>query len=583
MRTPLVGRATFALLALATLAAFFVTQRLKDADPPVRRISTQLVVSPNGDGRKDDARIAFTLPRRDRTTVSLVTEAGDERRRLVDDRRLPKGRHSFTWDGRDDAGRVLPDGRYYVRVALGGQGRVATTRRAITVETTPPRPRLESVERLPNGSVRLRYAGPASPPARYTVYRTDGGRTREVASFLGRRGANEHVWDGFVGLKRLPPGDYAFSVTVQNKALVAGSSPPDLPPTREAAAPGTGLSFTPLSLTPPFEPVRSGTVTRVRVGGPPRRFRWNLTRLGSVRPLRRGRGRGRTLAFRVPGRAPTGVYRLAVTAAGRTAVAPVGVRAGGAARVLVVLPAIAWQGRNAVDGDADGFPETLDDSRAVGLRRPLADGRPPAGFAARAAPLVRFLGRRDYDLTTDLALARGRGPRPRSYQGLMFVGDERWLPARLNRRLRAYVEGGGRVASFGTDAFRRRVNVSERLLSEPSRPERTNVFGERTEAAVRVADIDAAPLVRDRDELGLLEGTDGLIGLFREFEPSAGLAGGARLATAAGRDRDRPALVGYRLGEGIVVRVGVPGWAAALDDGQEEALVTRRIFGLLSR
>ena len=133
------------------------------------------------------------------------------------------------------------------------------------------------------------------------------------------------------------------------------------------------------------------------------------------------------------------------------------------------------------------------------------------------------------------------------------------------------------------DAFRRRVRVSERLLSGPSRPERTNLFGERTGALVRVSAIDAAPLVRDKDDLKLLEGTDGLIGLFRAFEPSEGLIAGARLATAAGRDRGKPALVGYRLGEGIVVRVGVPEWAEALDDGEEEALVTRRIFGLISR
>lgn len=583
MRTPLVARATFVLLVIATLAAFFVTQRLKDSDPPVKRIATQLVVSPNGDGRKDTAKVAFTLPKGDRTTVSIVTGAGDEVRRLISDRRLTAGRHDFEWDGRNSRGRVVPDGLYYLRVSLRRQGRAATTRRAITVETTAPRPRLESVRRLPNGSVRLRYSGPTSPPALYTVYRTDGGRTREVARFLGQRGRNEHVWDGFVGLTRLPPGDYAFGVTVQNRARVAGSWPRRLPPTQATAAPGTGISFAPLSLAPPLEPVRSGTVARVRVGGPARRFRWNLTRLGSIRPLRRGRGRGETLAFRVPARAPTGVYRLTVSSAGRVARAPIAVRAGGSARVLVVLPAIAWQGRNPVDGDSDGFDETLDDARSVGLERPLAGGRLPAGFAAKVAPLMRFLGRRDYDLTTDLALARGRGPKLRFFQGLLFVGDERWLPAPLNRQLRAYVEGGGRVASFGTDAFRRRVNVSRRSLSDPSNPERTNVFGERTGALVRVPELDAAPLVRDRDELGLLAGTDGLVGLWRVFEPSAGLIPDARLETAAGRDRGRPALVGYRLGEGIVVRIGVPGWAAALDDGQEEASVTRRIVALLSR
>ncbi len=81
----------------------------------------------------------------------------------------------------------------------------------------------------------------------------------------------------------------------------------------------------------------------------------------------------------------------------------------------------------------------------------------------------------------------------------------------------------------------------------------------------------------------LFEGTDGLIGAVRSFERSDGFAGGARLETAAGRDPGKPAFVGYRLGDGVVVRVGVRGWAAALDDGDEEAKVTKRIWALLSR
>jgi hypothetical protein len=383
-----------------------------------------------------------------------------------------------------------------------------------------------------------------------------------------------------VGLRRLPPGDYAFGVTVQNKALVAGSWPTKLPPTRATAQPGTGVTFTHLDLAPPLEPIRAGTIARVGVGGPSRRFVWKLTRLNSIRPLRRGRGSGHTLAFRVPPDAPTGVYTLALEGSGRRATAPIAVRSGSAGPVLVVLPAIAWQGRNAVDGDRDGFAETLDNSRAVGVARPLAGGRPPAGFVTRVAPLMRFLGRRDYDLTTDLALARGNGPRLRAYQGLMFVGDERWLPTSLNRRLRAYVEGGGKIASFGSDSFRRRVNVTDELLADPSRQERTNVFGERTSPQIGE---EAAPLVREKDELGLFDGTDGLIGLFDTFERSDGFAGRARLETAAGREPAKPAFVGYRLGDGVVVRVGVPGWAAALDDGEEEAKVTRRIWALLSR
>jgi hypothetical protein len=578
-RTPLVALAAFALLALSTLAAFFVTQRLKDSDPVVKRIATPLVVSPNGDGRKDRAHVTFVLPKGDRTTVAIVNAGGDELRRLIDDRSLGRGPHAVDWDGRDEQGRVMPDGAYYVRVSLRRQGRAVTGPRPIALETTPPQPRIQSALRLRNGAVRLRYSGPNSPPAQWTVYRTDGGHVREVARFLGQRGQNVHVWDGFVGLERLPPGDYAFGVTVQNKALVAGSWPPRLPPTRATALPGTGVTFSTLDLAPPLEPIRSGTVARVAVGGPARRFRWKLTRLGSIRPLRRGRGSGHTLAFRVPGDAPTGLYTVAVEGAGHRASAPIAVRAGGAARVLVVLPAIAWQGRNAVDGDRDGFDETLDDSNSVGASRAFADGRMPAGFASTVAPLMRFLGRRDYDLTTDLALARGSGPKLRSYQGIVFAGDERWLPTDLNRGLRAYVTGGGRVASFGSDSFRRRVTVSDRLLRDPSRPERTNVFGERTSPSKS----EPAPLVEERDALKLFEGTDGLVGSFESFELSDGLIGGARIATAAGRERGKPAFVGYRLGDGVVVRVGVSGWAAALESGDEEAKVTKRIWALLSR
>jgi hypothetical protein len=579
VRAPLPAVVAFGLLAVATVAAFFVTQRLKDSDPIVKRIATPLWISPNGDGRKDEVRIRFQLPKGDRTTVSIVTAGGDERRRLMGDRSLGRGQHSVVWDGRNDDGRVLGDGSYYVRVALRTQGRAVTGPRPIRLETTPPRPRLESAQRLRDGSVRLRYTGPTSPPPLITVYRTDGAKVREVARFVGVRGRDSQVWDGFVGLERLPPGDYAFGLTVQNKAGVSGSSPPKLPPTRESAAPGTGVTFVPLDLAPPLEPVRSGTIARVKVGGPPRRFRWKLTRLGSIRPLRRGDGSGHTLAFRVPPDAPTGVYMLAVTGAGHRATAPIAVRAGGSAPVLVVLPAIAWQGRNAVDGDRDGFAETLENSRSVGAARPLAAGRPPTGFVTKVAPLMRFLGRRGYDLTTDLALARGRGPKLSSYRGVLFAGDERWLPTELNAELRDYVEGGGNVASFGIDSFRRRVRLTDGSLGDPSRPERTNVFGERTSPARS----DPAPLVRYQDSLNLFEGTDGLIGLFGEFERSDGLIGGAKLQTAAGRDPKRPALVGYKLGDGVVVRVGVPGWTAALDDRQEEATVTKRIWALLSR
>ena len=62
--------------------------------------------------------------------------------------------------------------------------------------------------------------------------------------------------------------------------------------------------------------------------------------------------------------------------------------------VLVVLPAIAWQGLNPIDDDNDGFPNLLSAGRLGELKdRPFATAAGPAGLAQQVAPLLRFLDR----------------------------------------------------------------------------------------------------------------------------------------------------------------------------------------------
>jgi hypothetical protein len=153
------------------------------------------------------------------------------------------------------------------------------------------------------------------------------------------------------------------------------------------------------------------------------------------------------------------------------------------------------------------------------------------------------------------------------------------LTERLNLALRRYVERGGKVASFGTDALRRRVSVSAERLTDPGAPEGANVFGERTSPL----EIPPAPMVNNSDRLGVFAGTDGFIGLFSRFEQSEGLVSGARVLAAAGRDAKKPSFVAYRLGDGLVVRVGSPEWASQLASRPEVARVTARIWTLLSR
>ena len=102
---------TFALLVCATLAAFFVTQRLKRSPLVVRQRTVTTAFSPNGDGIRERASIRFSLKRSDDVTVSIVDREGSVVRRLAEDRRLPGGRPlQFVWNGRNDHHRVVPDG-----------------------------------------------------------------------------------------------------------------------------------------------------------------------------------------------------------------------------------------------------------------------------------------------------------------------------------------------------------------------------------------------------------------------------------------------------------------------------------------
>jgi len=249
--------------------------------------------------------------------------------------------------------------------------------------------------------------------------------------------------------------------------------------------------------------------------------------------------------------------------------------------VLVVVPTLGWQGGNPLDDDADGFPDTLHDATAVPLARPFAGGVPPPGFSGQVAPLLRFLDHSGirYDLTTDLALASDRGPRLAGHAGVALAGDEPWLTPGLAAELTGYVQAGGNVASFGGDSLRRRVSVAGQSLSGPTPAAPRNVLGEATVPGRG----PQASLAASVDQLGLFGGTAGVVGPFTTFDESVRLPRGARALTAAGRGQGRSDLVAYRLGRGLVIRLGTPQWGAVLATSPAAVEVTKRTWALLSR
>jgi hypothetical protein len=130
----------FALLVLATLAAFAWSQRLKrdplvldkvtlrsplHLAPPGMRIPTRLAFTPNGDCRFDQERIRFRVTQSDRATVQVVKPGGKLVITLARDRYLKRYHfYTFYWGGLTRNGGIAPAGRYKLRVKLLGQDRV---------------------------------------------------------------------------------------------------------------------------------------------------------------------------------------------------------------------------------------------------------------------------------------------------------------------------------------------------------------------------------------------------------------------------------------------------------------------------
>ena len=113
------------VLLAATAAAFALTQGLKLQKSPIFGTRVPVpVFSPVCGCDKERAEIVFKLRKADRLDISIV-DGGKVVRTIERGRSYPKGPVVIRWDGRDDAGRILPEGEY-----KPGSTSAASTRRS---------------------------------------------------------------------------------------------------------------------------------------------------------------------------------------------------------------------------------------------------------------------------------------------------------------------------------------------------------------------------------------------------------------------------------------------------------------------
>ena len=611
----LLARVVFVLLVAATFLAFFAAQRLKSAPQvaAVKRIS--LHFSPNDDGRRDEARIRVRVRKDDDVTVSIVDADGTEVKRLETATPATAKRSlRVRWDGTTESGAVAPEGVYRVRVSLRRGGRAVTLKPGTRIDSTAPRPTV--LTGGPDGSrwITGPVAGPVPFrvrvvstrfPTRIRVLRTDLASPREVAGFTLPPGEREGEWDGRAGGRPAPPGTYQIVALVRDRAGNVGRSAPDGPgPVRGEP----GVSVRSLLVRPPADPVRAGEDVEFAVDSRGRPYRWRILRAGGADPLAGLRRRERRDAPRVSGRKRTGgeltvrapegdsgVYVLRVRAGRDTTSVPFAVQGERPAPILVVLPAITWFGSDPFDDDRDGLPNTLERGASAAYPRLLADGL-PYRFSDRVAALLAFLDEQGvrYDVTTDLTLAATRSGLTGERQGVLLAGPLRWVSTELARRLRRYASEGGRVASFGTETLRRGVDVARDRLLRPLPPGDTDPFGARLREERRLGGPQALQPTADSGDTGLLTGVERLAGfsVLEESEPSdrvrVALAAVDQTALDEADSTEEPlpdvapAVTLSQLGEGTVIRVGLPEWGAQLRAGSVPVQqLTRNIADIL--
>ena len=249
---------------------------------PVGNALAPVTFSPNGDGVGESIALPLALGESGLLEVAIAAEGGGPVRAWS----LPvaPGRTTVTWDGRDDAGAVVPDGRYLASV---------TARDAAGNAAPPLQKRIAVHTALAGVAVSLPAIWPADPngtapratevsftlatAATVSVAILDAaGRTVATIAPRAPRAAGFHAvaWDG-TGADGSPvaPGTYRASVVAASGGLATrvgvpvGVGPFALVPGRSVAVRGSILVLTasaagPVAAPPVVRIVQPGLAAR---------------------------------------------------------------------------------------------------------------------------------------------------------------------------------------------------------------------------------------------------------------------------------------------------------------------------------
>ena len=616
--------AAFVALAIATVGAFFLIQSLKVSTPLISGLPKPhparinpvsggvcVINGHHGPTATDYRRMTISfllLNQADDVNVAMVTPGGARIDTIAHDRHMGiNHRTQFVWDGRRADGAVAPAGEYEVQVTLIHQHRTVRIANSntgapepVTVEDTPSPIRVTGVRAdgvepavIPQVSgrpvaIHFTQIGTHVPTLR--VYRTDLPGTPRLVDTFHASSLRTAFWGGrMTDGRAAPQGTYLMALTALDRACTRSAFPATIPPA-VGSTPHAGVTVRYLAAQPPLTALTPGSTATVEVDSRRHAYTWELRRAGSRAVLSSGHASTVGLKVPVPG-GSDGLYELSLAwGSHRTAVPILGgvsspsSGSGGsgptAGHVLVVVPALTWQGENPVDDDGDGTPNTLIAGTPIQLARPFTNGL-PRDFGAEAG-LISYLRTAElrFTLTSDLSLIASGAALLHGYSGVVFAGSETWLPAATATALTTWVQQGGHVFSLGIGSLQRTVTVSGTQALDPSGPHAVDSLQARPGAVSRTG---GSLLLVDRNGQHLFASRSEALSGFRSYQTFGPIQAPAHLLTSVGVSPGTPAVIGYTLGRGMVVDVGLPGFGSALAHNVTAQGLVGRVWAQLLR
>ena len=223
-RRGVVAAVMLALFVIA-LGIFLLPVAFPTPPPIVTRFQATQLFSPNGDGRRDTARVNIRLHEASRVHVEIQKD-GEPILALVDGELWPRGFKSTEWFGRDRFGRLLPDGTYAIKLAARAGDKQFNKPRNIVIDTTAPRIGELSVTSATLADPRrgeCRVAMTAADPGSAVLQARPAGGAKAVRR-LGARPVRGDAtirwnWNGTDAEGRdVPPGLYVIDAALSDAA-----------------------------------------------------------------------------------------------------------------------------------------------------------------------------------------------------------------------------------------------------------------------------------------------------------------------------------------------------------------------------